>query len=284
MKAIDVHAHLPTREYIVDAGGDLMAAAVKYFHHESVLKTIDEMIDEYKSCNVERVVLLGWNAETGTGSKPVKNELIAKIVRDYADFFIGFASVDPWKGKKALEEIKRAISRLELNGLKFHQIAQRFYPDDNRFAKLWKLCVELDVPVIFHVGSTGLGAGLDGGGGLQLDYARPIPYIDNVAAKYPELRILCAHPGFPWEKELLAICVQKNNVYMDLSGYLPKYIAPEVIRYANTVLKDKVMFGTDYPFITPQRWLESFNTLDIKEESREKILYKNARKFLFDTV
>lgn len=105
--------------------------------------------------------------------------------------------------------------------------------------------------------------------------------IDDVAAEHPDLKILIAHPAFPWEQEQLAICQQKGNVYMDLSGWLPKYIDEQVLHYAKTVLQDKVMFGTDYPMIRPEQWFESFDDhFDASDEVKRKLLWENAEEFL----
>ena len=105
--------------------------------------------------------------------------------------------------------------------------------------------------------------------------------IDDVAAAHPGMDILIAHPAFPWEKEQLAICQQKGNVFMDLSGWLPKYIDEQVLHYAGTVLQDKVMFGTDYPMIRPERWLDQFaEYTDFPEPVQRKLLWENAEAFL----
>jgi len=105
--------------------------------------------------------------------------------------------------------------------------------------------------------------------------------IDDVAARHPEMPILIAHPAFPWEREQLAICQQKGNVYMDLSGWLPRYIDEQVLHYAKTLLRDKVMFGTDYPMIRPETWLESFEAdTDFSPDLQRKLLWENARSFL----
>jgi hypothetical protein len=121
---------------------------------------------------------------------------------------------------------------------------------------------------------------MQGGAGLKLKYGAPIPGIDDVAADFPELTIIMAHPAWPWVDEQIAVLLHKPNVYVDFSGWSPGYIPDALIREANTRLQDKVMFGSDFPFITPERWLSDFDQLDIREEVRPKILLENARRVL----
>jgi predicted TIM-barrel fold metal-dependent hydrolase len=104
--------------------------------------------------------------------------------------------------------------------------------------------------------------------------------LDDVAADFPDLRIVIAHPSFPWQEEALAVATHKPNVHIDLSGWSPKYFPPILVRYANTLLRDKVLFGSDFPLLTPDRWLHDFDTLDIKPEVRPLILKDNAVRLL----
>jgi predicted TIM-barrel fold metal-dependent hydrolase len=132
---------------------------------------------------------------------------------------------------------------------------------------------------LFHSGQTGIGAGLPGGGGIRLKYSNPLD-LDDVAVDFPDLRIVIAHPSFPWQDEALAVATHKPTVYIDLSGWSPKYFPPQLVRYANTLLKDKVLFGSDYPVLTPDRWLADFDTLDIRPDVRPRILKDNAARLL----
>jgi predicted TIM-barrel fold metal-dependent hydrolase len=104
--------------------------------------------------------------------------------------------------------------------------------------------------------------------------------IDDVAVDFPDMPIILAHPSWPWQDEALSICLHKPQVYIDLSGWSPKYFPPQLVHYANTQLKHKVLFGTDYPLLTPERWLKDFATLDIRDEVRPLILKENAAKLL----
>jgi len=276
-KGIDVHVHFNTKEYMVDAQGPIMAATAKYFKLELKLITVEEQAELYQEHDIMGV-LLGWDAETTTGFPKIPNEYVADAVRKYPKTFLGFAGVDPWK-KTACRDLEYAVKELGMVGVKFHQSAHEFYPDDHRFYPLWEQCQELGIVVLFHCGTTGLGAGAPGGSGVKLKYIRPMP-IDEVAADFPELTIICAHPAWPWTDEAIAIAVHKANVYVDLSGWSPKYFPPQLVREVNTRLQDKALFGTDYPFIHPGRWLADFASIEIKDSVRPKVLSENARRCL----
>jgi len=279
MKAIDMHVHPGTREYLVESGGKYIDDAMHYFHKHNQPVSVEEMARIYQDADM-MAVLLAWDAETHTGLPPVTNDYVAGVVKRYPNTFIGFASVDPWKGQIAIRELERAVKELGLRGLKCHQIAQAFYPNDRRFYPLWETCVSLGIPVLFHTGTTGVGAGVPGGNGLKLSYGKPMPYIDDVAGDFPNLTIIGAHPSWPWQEEMLAVAVHKTNVYIDLSGWSPKYFPPSLIQYTNTLLQDRVLFGTDYPFITPERWMADFEKAGFKPQIHEKILLHNAKRLL----
>ena len=126
---------------------------------------------------------------------------------------------------------------------------------------------------------SGIGAGRPGGDGIRLKYCRPL-LLDDVAVDFPELTISGAHPSWPWQEDMLAIARHKANVYIDLSGWSPKYFPPSLVQQANSLLQDKCLFGSDYPVISTERWLKDFADLPIKEAVRPKILYANAARVL----
>jgi predicted TIM-barrel fold metal-dependent hydrolase len=278
-RAIDMHVHLPTGSFLDGAIKPFRLAAEKFFRNTVPVREMDEVARLYEDLDIIGV-LLAWDAETATGLPPLSNDEVAEIVKSFPGRFIGFASVDPWKGKRAIDEIERAVTELEMSGAKFHPGVQAFYPNDTRFYPLYEKICELGVPALFHTGTNGLGAGVAGGMGIKLDYTRPI-YLDHVAADYPEMTIIGAHPAWPWHEEMLAIIGHKSNVFMDLSGWSPRYIPKEIMDEARTRLQDRILFGSDYPFITPERWLKDFDALEgFSPEARQKILYENSAKIL----
>lgn len=283
MRAIDVHAHPSTAPFSYDRrwGPKVASSMEKYYRLTEKIRSDEEMAQEFRELDI-KALIIGWDAQAGSGyDTSDTNDEIAKLIKKFPGMFIGgWAMIDPWKGKAAIKELERCVRELGLMGLKFQQAAQAFYPNDRRFYPLYEKCVELKIPVSFHTGTTGLGAGMPGGHGIRLDYVRPVPYIDDVAADFPELTIVMIHPSWPWHEEQIAVLLHKANVYADLSGYAPKYFPDSIKKEVNGRLQDKFMFGSDYPEIPPKRWLDEFEGGAYKPEVMEKVLYKNALRIL----
>jgi predicted TIM-barrel fold metal-dependent hydrolase len=161
----------------------------------------------------------------------------------------------------------------------YHPPTPGLYATDQRLYPLYEVIAAARLPALFHTGQTAVGQGAGAGGGIRLKYGNPI-YLDDVAVDFPEMPIIMAHPSFPWQEEALAICLHKAQVFIDLSGWSPKYFPPQLVRYANGLLQDKVLFGSDYPVITPDRWRRDFDALEIKPHVRPKILKDNAVRAL----
>jgi len=275
---IDVHVHPPTREFLLDSGGPHIQAAAKKFGHTLELRTVEQMLEEYSAAGISHLVLFAWDAETTSQRPPVTNEFVAQIADGYPERIIGFASVDPHK-KTAVSDLEHAIRDLKLRGLKLHPQVQAFEPNSPDYYPIYAKCVELGIPITFHTGSTYWGAGLQGGGGVKLRFSDPM-LLDDVAADFPELKIIMAHPGWPWQDEQLAIATHKENVFIDLSGWSPKYFQPLLVTYMTKLIPDKFLFGTDYPMLSPKRWLTDFETLKIEDDVRRMILRENAKRLL----
>jgi uncharacterized protein len=278
--AIDVHVHV---EISSDGHQSLTpameAAKARYFKTGGGRPpTIDQIADLYRQRRMAAVVFT-VDAETATGHPPIANEEVAQGCTTHADVLIPFASVDPWKGKTAVRQARRLVMEHGVRGFKFHPSLQAFHPNDRMAYPLYAALEELGVPALFHTGQTGIGAGMPGGGGVRLSYSNPMA-IDDVAVDFPHLPIILAHPSFPWQDEALAVATHKPTVYIDLSGWSPKYFPPLLIRYANSLLRHKMLFGSDYPAITPDRWLNDFAALDIKPDVRPMILKHNAVRLL----
>lgn len=273
---LDFHVHPSTAEYLEGSLGPFTEDLRHHFRLPLRVRTVEEMAADYDGL---RGVLLAWDAQTATGRPPVTNDWVAGVCARYPDRFIPFASVDPWKGEAAITEARRAVRELGMRGFKFQQAAMAFNPADRRFFGLWEEISALGVPCLFHVGTTGLGAGTPGGGGMELDYVRPI-HLDTVAAHFPDLVIVCAHPAFPWQDEMSAMALHKSNIHFDLSGWAPKYFPETLMRDVKGRLQEKALFGTDYPFIEPERWLREFEQLGVPDDVLEKVLHGNAERLL----
>ena len=280
LAAIDVHVHIE-----VDGHGhhsmddELLAASAKYFKagHDRT-PTLEQIADLYRTLNMAAVVFT-VDAATATGHAAISSEEIATQAAEHADVLIPFGSVDPLRGADAVAQARSLVRDYGVKGFKFHPTLQGFAPNDQAFYPLWAQIESLGVPALFHTGQTGIGAGLPGGRGLKLRLSDPM-LVDDVAADFPALTVILAHPSVPWVASSISMATHKSNVYIDLSGWSPKYFPADLVRAANSYLQDKVLFGTDYPLLTPERWLRDFEGLELKPDARAKILKSNAVKVL----
>lgn len=277
VKAIDFHVHLPTPNWLDVSMRGYIEPAESYFRSKVARESIEDLARDYDSLDVV-AVLLAWDAETATGRPRVPNEVVAQACREHPKTFIGFGSVDPLKAERAVAELDE-IAELGLKGVKLHPSLQAFAPNDERFFPLYERCEDLGLIVLFHTGTSGIGAGQPGGQGIRIDFSRPIN-LDAPAAAFPDLKIIAAHFGYPWHLELLAMALHKTNIYIDISGWAPRYIPSEVIRDLKGRLQNQFVFGSDYPFIQPQRCLEELQTLDIPSPTLQKLLVDNGTRLL----
>jgi uncharacterized protein len=273
VSAIDVHVHVHASVRGGEVNGELFRQMGDYFRNESArAQTVPDIADYYRKRNIAAVVFLVdvlGKAENDT----LTNEEIAELAADNADVLIPFASIDPARGAAGVAMARRLISDHRVRGFKFHPSAQGFYPNDRLAYPLYELIAEHGLIALFHTGHTGVGAGTPGGGGIRLKYSNPMYIVD-----FPGMKIILAHPSFPWVDEALSMALHKPDVYIDLSGWSPKYFPPQLVQYANTLLRDKMLFGTDFPMITPERWLADFDKIAIKDEVRPLILKQNAAR------
>lgn len=277
MRAIDFHVHLPTADWMDGSMAGYIEPAEAYFRSSAHRGSLDELADRYQALDA-RALLLAWDAETATGRPRVPNETVALACRRHPAVFVGFGSVDPRKGPAALAEVDN-IAALGLRGVKFHPSMQAFAPDDERYWPIFAACQRHGLVALFHTGTSGIGAGQPGGQGIQLDYARPIR-LDAVAAAHPNLTVVAAHFGWPWHMELVAMALHKTNLYIDISGWSPRRIPAELIHEIGGRLSDRFLWGSDFPFLTPERCLEELATLGLSEQTLDRLLYANAARVL----
>jgi uncharacterized protein len=270
LKAIDVHVHL-------EHPGDSVAqdAAKQYFKDTGVPRDASALADYYRSRDMACVVFTV--DETLSGMPRLTNDQVVEFALANPDIAIPFASLNPTRGADAVREARRLVDAGVVRGLKLHPPIQQFSPDDRVAYPLYEVFAEAKLPVLFHTGHSGIGTGMPGGGGIRLKYGNPMP-IDDVAVDFPDMPIILAHPSFPWQDEAISICLHKPQVYIDLSGWSPKYFSPTLVQYANTLLKHKVLFGSDYPLLTPDRWMADFEKVAFHEEVKPLIMKDNARR------
>ncbi len=247
-----------------------------YFKTDAAAYTVDELAAYYRERNMAAVT---FTIDVKDRPARVTSEEIAERAAVNADVIIPFASVDPARGPDGVKTAKRLIEEYKVRGFKFHPSAQEFYPNDRAAYPLYEVIAAAGLPALFHTGQTGAGAGQRAGGGIRLAYSNPM-YLDDVAVDFPDMPIILAHPSFPWQEEALAVATHKPQVYIDLSGWSPKYFPPILVQYANTLLKDKVLFGTDFPMLTPDRWRRDLDQTPIRDEIKPALYKHNAARLL----
>ncbi len=279
MRAIDVHVH-PMDDAYVAASGPFIPAANRMFNGKFSARPDAQIADDFRRDDA-LAIPIAWDAENGAAGGVYGNERLAALTRDYPDVFLpGWAMVDPWRGRKGLEEIEHAIKGLGLLGVKYQPPVQGFSPNDRQFYPIWDLLQSLGVPVLIHCGTTAIGAGEPGGLGFKLGHARPIPNIDDVAADFPRLNIVAAHPGWPWTEELIAVAIHKQNVSIDISGWGPKYVPAPLKHDMQRRLQDKVLFGSDYPGWSPGQCCDEWEMEKFRPGVIDKLFHQNAIRIL----
>jgi len=244
--------------------------------------TTDQLLEEMEDANVAKAVILGQDTHATRNPNfkhyTLKNDYLAKLGSKSQDRLIPFASVDPNAGPEAITELKRAIRKLGCRGLKIHSSANSVYPNDaKKMYPIYEFCQEAGLPILFHTGTTGLGD-------CEIKYSKP-EFIDEVCQQYPDLKVVMAHFGWPWSDVTIAVALRNPNVFIDVSGWKPRYIPQSLLPYLNGILQDRFLFGTDYPMLRQEAWMDDFKaTLKSKLSPgvSEKLLRKNAENLLAD--
>jgi hypothetical protein len=279
LQAIDVHTHaeVSCRQPQDEVWQEYEDAASKYFK-AGKRPTIAETVAYYRERKIG-LVMFTVDSEHELGNRRINNQEVIDAARENSDIMVAFASIDPYKGKMGAREARRLIEEGGVKGFKFHPTLQGFFPNDRMAYRLYEVIAEHQLPAIFHSGHSGIGTGMRGGGGLRLKYSNPM-HLDDVAVDFPDMTIIIAHPSWPWQDEALSVCLHKPNVYIDLSGWSPKFFPPQLVQYANTQLKTKMLFGSDFPLIHPDRWIRDFKEANFKPEVHQLILKDNAIRAL----
>jgi uncharacterized protein len=278
--AIDMHVHAEVSCHDPEdpVMGKFFDAASAYFKADRKRPTIPETIEFYRERKIP-FCLFTVDCESGIGAKRVSNYEIAEHAASNPDIVIPFASIDPHKGKMGAREARDLVENYGVKGFKFHGIMQDAHPADRMAYPIYEVIAEHKLPAIFHTGHSGMGTGMRGGGGVRLKWGQPM-LIDDVAVDFPDIKIILAHPSWPWTDESLSMALHKDNVFIDLSGWSPKYFPKQVIQYANTQLKHKMLFGSDFPLIKPEKWIEAAKEAGFREDVLPMILKDNAVKLL----
>jgi predicted TIM-barrel fold metal-dependent hydrolase len=231
---------------------------------------VDVTIAQMDAAGVDRGLISAWHAPEGP---LISNDEVAGFVAAHPGRLAGLAAVDLRDPVGAVRALRRCVTELGFKGLRVIPWLWGLPPNDRRYYPLYAECVELDVPFCTQVGHTGPLRSSETG--------RPIPYLDDVALDFPDLVVVGGHIGYPWTEEMVALARKYPNVYIDTSAYTARRYPPELVRYLQRDGRHKVLFGTNYPMIPPQKALEELDALELDDEARELFLDGNARR-VFD--
>lgn len=278
MRRVDLHAYPGTQEWITSQG-PYVAALGEYWKRQWTARTEAEVVADFGAHGIE-AVLVAFDIESVTGAPACTTEYVAAMRDRHPDTFIqAWGAVDPLRGEQAIREAERAVSQFRVLGFHFHPIMGRYSVDDPKLAPLFEAVTALGVPVMIDVGTTGMGAGMPGGHGALLRHAHPLA-IDELAARFPQLTVIAAHPGWPWVEEMTAVALHKGNVYWELSGWAPKHFPPSLKTDVRGRLQDKIMFGSDHPSMPFERLLREWDELGFSDEVMHKVFHANAERVL----
>ncbi len=278
MRRIDLHCYPGTQEW-VDSQGPFAEALATYWKKPWVGRPEDDVVADIRAAGLQ-AVLVAFDIEHLTGAPRYDNTAVAAMRDRHPDTFVGaWGAVDPLTGDAALKEAVRAAEQDKVIGFHFHPIMGHFRVDDERYRPLFEGITELGLPVMIDVGTTGMGAGMPGGLGSRISDAHPMA-LDNLAADFPELTIIAAHPGYPWVDEMTAVALHKGNVYWEMSGWAPKHFPPSLKVDIRGRLQDKIMFGTDHPSIPFERILREWDDLGYSEDVMHKVFHANTERVL----
>jgi len=219
------------------------------------------------AAGVSRGLLTAW---VGPQGDLISNDEVAAMVAAHPDRFVGVGSVDLTRPMAAVAEVRRCVTELGFKAIRVLPWLWNLPPNDRRYYPVYVACAELGVPFCLQVGHTGPLAPSDPG--------RPIPYLDEVALDFPELTIVGGHVGYPWTNEMIALATKYDHVHIDTSAYTLQRLPPELVAYLSRHGRKKVLFGSNFPMLAPERALKGLDALGLDDEVRRLFLHDNAAR------
>lgn len=226
-----------------------------------------QVVEAMDRAGIQTLMLSAWHRP---GHWITHNDVVAEMLAQFPDRFCGVAAVNLEKPVEAMRELERAVKELGFKALRVVPWLWQRPPNDKFYFPLYVKCIELDIPFCTQVGHTGPL--------LPSETGRPVPYLDEVALVFPELKIVAGHIGFPWTDEMIGVAWKHENVFIDTSAYLPRYYPPQLLHYLKTYGQDKVLFGTNFPQLSLEKCVQQVQELGLPEVVQAKFLFQNARR------
>lgn len=280
-RILDAHSHWGTRRGYPFQTPEELAQQERVFRSKPRYVTETEMADHFRALGVRAILDLGVRARRPLDEVRALHDYAFAVQRQHPDVIAGnWLHIDPRDGQGAVDELARCLgSGAGLVGLAVPGAGFNVAASDPAYAPLYALCIEARAPVLLMVGTTGLGAGQPGGGGVRLDFSHP-RHVDEVAATYPDLTIVASRPAWPWQTEMIAILLHKPNVWYEVHGWSPRYFTPDLKAEIGRRLQDRVMFGADYPMFAYERLVADWQAEGYTPEVLEKVFFRNAERLL----
>ncbi len=280
MKLIDIHSHWGTkRGYALHTPAQLEQQKATWNSQPS-FHTEEQMVAYFRASNVQTILDFGFTKFIPLSQARETFDYGFATQRAHADVILGhWIHIDPHTGIEGVRELRRCIDAAP--GFIGFAVSGSGSgpPSDPAWTPFYDLCIEAKIPVLIFVGTTGLGAGLPGGDGILLDHCHP-RHLDWVAAKYPQMTIVAARPGWPWQAETIAVLIHKRNIWYELHGWSPKYFQPDLKHDISRRLRERIMFGADYPLFTYERLIGDWRKEGYAEDVLEDVFHRNAERFL----
>jgi len=229
--------------------------------------TAAQIVEAMDRAGIQTLMLSAWHRP---GQWITHNDVAAEMVAQFPDRFCGVAAVNLEKPVEAVRELERAVKELGFKALRVVPWLWQRPPNDKFYFPLYVKCIELDIPFCTQVGHTGPL--------MPSEPGRPVPYLDEVALVFPELKIVAGHIGFPWTDEMIGVAWKHENVFIDTSAYLPRYYPPQLLHYMKTYGQDKVLFGTNFPQLPLEKCVQQALELGLPEPIEAKFLFQNAQR------
>lgn len=265
MGAIDVWAQITTERM---ANQPWRTTLTRWTGRDNPMQeSVDSTLQAMDTAGVDIALLSAW---VGPEGALISNEEVSQQIEAAPMRFRGLASVDLYRPMTAVRDIRRWVDGKKFVGVRVVPWLWDLPPNDRRYYPIYAACVEAGVPFCTQIGHTGPLK--------RSETGRLIPYLEDVMLDFPELVVVGGHVGFPWLDELVTLSVKFENFHVDTSAYALHRLPPTFVDWMKGLGRNRVMFGTNWPMLSPQRCLAGLSALGLSEEQCGAFLSGNARR------